>query len=112
MALEENGGNKIVGESNKLMGKKRTLLKNILRRKSNWIGHVLMKNCFLHDAIEGKMTEVKGVGRRRKVPRLFKKQKKILGAKGESLRTKKLETTVQSNIKKKYKLSFLEHIHI
>ena len=40
---------------------KRTLLNNILRR----IGHILRRNCLLHDAIEGQMTEVKGVGRRR-----------------------------------------------
>ena len=40
------------------IGEKRTLLNNILRRKINWIDHI-------HDAIEGKMTEVKGVGRRR-----------------------------------------------
>ena len=46
-------------------GEKRTLLKNILRRKANWIGHILRKNCLLHDAIEGQMMEVKGVGRRR-----------------------------------------------
>ena len=35
-----------------------------LRRKPNWIGHILIRNCLLHDAIEGQMTEVKGVGRR------------------------------------------------
>ena len=47
------------------IGEKRTLLSNILRRKANWIGHILRRNCLLHDAIEGQMTEVKGVGRRR-----------------------------------------------
>ena len=44
---------------------KRTLLDNIQHRKANWIGHNLRRNCLLHDAIEGQMTEVKGVGRRR-----------------------------------------------
>ena len=44
---------------------KRTLLNNILRRKVNWIGHIFRGNCLLHDAIEGQMTEVKGVRRRR-----------------------------------------------
>ena len=44
------------------MGEKRTLLNNILRRKANWIGHILRQNCLLHYAIEGQMTEVKGVG--------------------------------------------------
>ena len=43
----------------------RSLLKNILRRKANWIGHILRRNFLLHDAIEGQMTVVNGVGRRR-----------------------------------------------
>ena len=46
-------------------GEKRTLLNNILRRKANWIGHILRRNCLLHDSIEGQMTEVKGIGKRR-----------------------------------------------
>ena len=46
------------------VGEKRTLLNNILRRKANWIGHILRRNCPLHDAIEGQMTEVKGIGRK------------------------------------------------
>jgi hypothetical protein len=47
------------------IGEKRTLLNNILCRKANWIGHILRINCLLHDAIEGQMTEVKVVGRKR-----------------------------------------------
>ena len=47
------------------IGKKRVLLNNTLRIKAYWIGHILTINCLLHDAIEGQMTEVKGVGRRR-----------------------------------------------
>ena len=31
---------------------------------TNWIGHILRINCFLHYAIEGQMTEVKGVRKR------------------------------------------------
>ena len=46
------------------IGEKRILLNNILRRKVNWIGHILRRNCLLHVAIEGQLTEVKGVGRR------------------------------------------------
>ena len=48
-----------------LIGKKRTLLNNILRRKANSIGHILRRNCLLHDVIEEQVMEVKGVGRRR-----------------------------------------------
>ena len=36
-----------------------------LCRKVNWFDLILRRNCFLHDAIEGQMTEVKVVGRRR-----------------------------------------------
>jgi hypothetical protein len=42
---------------------RRRLLNNILCRKANWIGHILRRNCLLHDAIEGQMTEAKGVRR-------------------------------------------------
>ena len=48
------------------IGEKRTLINNILRRKANWIGHILRRNCLLHDVIEGQMTEVKTVARRRR----------------------------------------------
>ena len=47
------------------IGEKRTLLNYFLRRKANWICRILRRNCLLHDAIKGQMTEVKGVGRRR-----------------------------------------------
>jgi hypothetical protein len=66
------------------IGEKRTLLNNILCRKANWIGLILRRNCLLHDAIEGQMTEVKGVGRRTQLLDDFEKQEKILGAKGGS----------------------------
>ena len=46
-----------------LIGEKRTLINNIQCRKVNWIGHILRRNCLLHDAIERQMMEVKGVGR-------------------------------------------------
>jgi hypothetical protein len=52
------------GEVLEQIGEKMTLLNNILRRNANWIGHILRRSCLLHDAIEGQMTEVKGVGRR------------------------------------------------
>ena len=39
------------------VGEKKTLLNNILHTKASWIGHVLRRNYFLHDTIEGQMTE-------------------------------------------------------
>ena len=52
VALEENGKIKLseevtIGEVLERIGKKRT------RRKVNWIGHILRRNCLLHDAVEG-----------------------------------------------------------
>ena len=46
------------------IGEKRTLINNVQRRKVNWIGHILRRNCLLRDATEGQMTEVERVGRR------------------------------------------------
>jgi hypothetical protein len=49
---------------------KRNIVHTIKRRKANWIGHVLCRNCLLKHIIEGKiegMIEVPGRrGRRRK----------------------------------------------
>jgi hypothetical protein len=39
--------------------KERNILHAIKRRKSNWIGYVLRRNCFLKHVIEGKIEEVK-----------------------------------------------------
>ena len=58
----EKGTNEEVLER---IGEKKALINNTLCRKANWNGHILRRNCFLHDAIEEQMTEVKGVGRRR-----------------------------------------------
>ena len=53
------------------IGEKRTLLNNIVRRKASGIGHILRINCLLRDTIEGQMTEVKGVRRRRRRAQLL-----------------------------------------
>ena len=47
------------------IGEKKTHLNNILLRKCNWIGNILRRNCLIHDTIEGDMTVVKGIGKRR-----------------------------------------------
>ena len=64
------------------VAEKRTLLNNIICRKVYWIGHILRRNCLLHDAIQGQMTDLKGAGRRRTQLLDDLKQKKKLGAKG------------------------------
>jgi hypothetical protein len=35
--------------------KERNILHTIKRRKANWIGHILHRNCLLKHAIEGKL---------------------------------------------------------
>ena len=57
MMLEENGKDKLIREETneeviKRIGEKRTLLNNNLVRKVNLVGHILTRNCLLHDAIE------------------------------------------------------------
>ena len=41
------------------IGEKRMLLNNIVRRKANWIGHILRRKSLFHSAIERQMTEGK-----------------------------------------------------
>jgi hypothetical protein len=38
--------------------------KNILRRKANWVGRILRRNCLLHDAVV-QMAKVEGIERRK-----------------------------------------------
>jgi hypothetical protein len=49
---------------------KRNILHTVKRRKANWIGHILRRNCLIKHVIEGKLEgriEMKGRrGRRRK----------------------------------------------
>jgi hypothetical protein len=35
----------------------RNILQTIIRRKANWIGHILHRNCLLKHIIKGKMDE-------------------------------------------------------
>jgi hypothetical protein len=45
----------------------RNIIHTIKRRKANWIGHILRRNCLLKHVIEGKLEGRKGIrGRRRK----------------------------------------------
>ena len=58
LVLEDNGEDKMFRKklTNELvlerLGEKRTLLNNILRRKANWICHILNRNFLLNDAIK------------------------------------------------------------
>jgi hypothetical protein len=46
--------------------KERNILHTIRRRKVNWIGHILRRNCLLKHIIEGKIRGTRRRGRRRK----------------------------------------------
>ena len=44
---------------------RRNILHEINKRKANWIGHILRRNCFLQRVIEGKIKEgIEVTGRR------------------------------------------------
>ena len=45
---------KLINQVRERIGEKRSLLNNILRRKVNWIGHILRRNCLLHDTLKDK----------------------------------------------------------
>ena len=49
------------------VGEQRTLITTVLKRKANWIGHILRRNCLLQDVIEGRIETNNGrrLGRRR-----------------------------------------------
>ena len=47
------------------VGKGRIMLELIRKRKRNWLGHWLRRNCLLKDALEGKVNRKKVRGRRR-----------------------------------------------
>ena len=62
--MEENGEDKMVRLTSQFLeriGKKRTLLSNILRRNPNRLGHILRTNWLYQVAIEGQIIEVKEV---------------------------------------------------
>jgi hypothetical protein len=47
------------------VSEQRNILREIRKRKDNWIGHILRRNCLLKQVIEGKIQGQKEVTRRR-----------------------------------------------
>jgi hypothetical protein len=47
------------------VSEQRNILHEIRKRKANWIGHILHRNCLLKEVIEGKIKEWIEVTRRR-----------------------------------------------
>ena len=48
------------------LNEQRNILHEVIKRKANWIGHILRRNCLLKQVIEGK---IKGQNRRGKKTR-------------------------------------------
>ena len=48
-----------------LVNERRNILHEIIKRKANWIGHILRRNCLLKQVIEGKIKGEIEVRRRR-----------------------------------------------
>ena len=48
------------------VNEQRNILYDIRKRKANWIGHILRRNCLLKQVIEGKIKGEMEVARRRK----------------------------------------------
>jgi hypothetical protein len=68
----------------------RNIVHTIKRRKANWIGHILRRNCFLKHVIEGKLEgriEMTGRRGRRRKPLLddFKEKRRYWKLKEEAL---------------------------
>jgi hypothetical protein len=47
------------------VSEQRNILHEIIKRKANWIGHILRRDCLLKDVIEGKIKGRIEVTRRR-----------------------------------------------
>jgi len=48
------------------VNEQKNILQEIRKRKANWIGHILHRNCLLKQVIEGKIKWEMEVARRRK----------------------------------------------
>ena len=77
----------------------RNILHEIRKRKTNWIGHILRRNCLLQRVIEGKIkggievTEGRG-RRRRKLLDDLKERTRILSYEGGSSRSHYVESSL------------------
>jgi hypothetical protein len=73
------------------VNEQRNILHEIHKRKANWIGHILRRNCLLQQVIEGKIkgwmevTGRRGRRRRRKLLDDFKKKRGYSYLKEEAL---------------------------
>ena len=70
MGMEKNGACKMSRQNKKFSSarksgrKQKIMLELIRKRKINWLGHWLRRNCLLKDALEGMVNGKKVRGRR------------------------------------------------
>ena len=68
MVLEKDGEDQLDHVRNEevllRVSKQRNILHEIRKRKANWIGHILRRNCLLKQVMEGKIKGKMGVTRR------------------------------------------------
>ena len=67
------------------VGEGRVMLELIMKRKRNWLGHWLRRNCLLKDALEGMGSRKKVRGRRRyqMIDNIIRKRRLRRGWNGE-----------------------------
>jgi hypothetical protein len=76
------------------VSEQRNILHEIRKRKTNWIGHILRRNCLLKEVIEGKIKGRIEVTRRR-----GKRRKKLLDDLGDSRRYSNFKEEAVDRIK-------------
>jgi hypothetical protein len=76
------------------VSEQRNILHEIRKRKSNWIGHILRRNCILKEVTEGKIKGQKEVTRRR-----GRRRKKLLDDLGNRRGYSHLKEEVLDRIK-------------
>jgi hypothetical protein len=74
----------------------RNILHEIRKRKANWIGHILRRNCLLKEVIEGKIKGMIEVKRRR-----GRRRKKLLDDLGDRRGCSDLKEEALDRIKRR-----------
>jgi hypothetical protein len=76
------------------VGEQRNILHEIRKRKANWIGHILRRNCLLKQVIEGKIK-----GRIKVTRRRGRRRKKLLDDLGDRKGFSHLKEEARDRIK-------------
>jgi hypothetical protein len=106
--LEKNGGDRLDRSCENeevlhIVKEERNIVQTIKRRKANWIGHILRRNCLLKHAIEGTLEgriEMTGRrGRRRKQLLDDLREKKIMEIERGRTRSHAVESSLWKRLR-------------